>query len=421
MGNSQQMQKAYDLARERYAGLGVDTEKAMEQLAEIPISIPCWQGDDVGGFDSPEGLAGGGIQATGNYPGRARTGEELRADFIKALSLIPGKHRFNLHSMYAETGGKVNRNELEPQHFQNWIDWAKKQDIAIDFNQSCFSHPRAASGFTLSSYDPSIRRFWIEHCIACREIGAYIGKELGSSCVTNLWIPDGYKDTPVDRKKSRELLKESLDEIFTKKFDKNHLLDAVESKLFGIGAESCTIGSHEFYLAYAVANDVLLCLDAGHYHPTEVISDKISAVLCFLDEMLLHVSRPVRWDSDHVVTLSDELKAIAQELVRGDYLNRVHIGLDFFDASINRLAAWVIGSRCMLKALLLALLEPTGRLREMEVSGDYTSRLAVLEELKSLPFGAVWDYYCEKSGVPVGESWLDEVKKYEKNVTGKRQ
>jgi L-rhamnose isomerase len=421
MSNTSVIKKAYELAQQRYAELGVDTENAMERLRKISISLHCWQGDDVGGFESSGGLSGGGIMATGAYPGKARTPDELRCDLAKAYSLLPGKHRLNLHASYLETGGKkVERNEIEAEHFANWIAWAKQLGIGMDFNQTFFSHPKADSGFTLSSYDEGIRKFWIEHGIACRKIAEYIGRQLGSACVTNLWIPDGYKDIPVDRKGAREILKDSLDKIFSVKLDRRWQLDSIEGKLFGIGSESCVIGSHEFYLGYAIANNVLLCLDAGHFHPTEVISDKISSVLCYLDQILLHVSRPVRWDSDHVVILSDELIAIAQEIVRGDYLQRVHIGLDFFDASINRVAAWVIGTRCMIKALLIALLEPTEKLRQMEVNGDYTSRLAMLEELKTMPFGAVWDYYCEKSGVPAGQSWLKEVKDYEAKVTGKR-
>ena len=335
--------------------------------------------------------------------------------------MIPGTHRLNLHAFYAETGGKrVDRNEMEPEHFRNWIDWAKSKSMGMDFNPTFFSHPKAADGFTLSHPDAGIRRFWIEHGIACRKIGAAIGKELKSPCVTNVWIPDGFKDTPVDRKGPRMRLAESLDALFKEPIDPKLNLDAVESKLFGIGSESYVVGSHEFYLGYAVRNRKLLCLDAGHFHPTEVISDKISSVLTWLDEILLHVSRGIRWDSDHVVTLTDELMAIAQELVRGDFLNRVHIGLDYFDASINRVAAWVIGTRSMLKALLAALLEPIDTLRRVENEGDFTSRLALLEEQKILPLGAVWDYYCQKSNVPAGRAWLDEVKKYEKNVLSKR-
>ncbi len=421
MSNSSTIEKAYGMARQRYAELGVGTDEAIKRLAGIPVSLHCWQGDDVSGFETGDGLSGGGIMATGNYPGKARTAEELRMDLEEAMSLIPGSHRVSIHAMYAETGGKgVERNQLQPAHFSGWIDWAKANEFGLDFNGTFFSHPKAESGFTLSSADEGIRRFWVEHGMACRRIAERMGRELGSACVTNMWIPDGCKDIPIDRKGPRERLKKSLDEMFTEKIDRNYLLDSVEGKLFGIGSESYVVGSHEFYLGYAIANNILLCLDAGHFHPTEVISDKISSVLSFLDEILLHVSRPVRWDSDHVVILSDELKAIAQEIVRGAYLDRVHIGLDFFDASINRIAAWVIGTRCTIKALLLALLEPIEKLRRFENSGDLTSRLAMLEEIKTLPFGAVWDYYCLKSDVPAAEAWLKAVKDYEVNVTSKR-
>ena len=420
MSNLENIEKAYEAARQRYAELGVDSDKAMERLSKIAISLHCWQGDDVGGFESSEGLSGGGIMATGAYPGKARTADELRADVDKVMSLIPGRHRLNLHAIYAETKGRVERNELEPEHFKSWIDWAKANGYGVDFNGTFFSHPKAESGFTLSSADEGIRKFWVEHGIVCRKIGAAMGKELGSPCVTNLWIADGYKDIPADRKGPRERLKKSLDEIFAEKIDRKQLLDAVECKLFGIGSESYVVGSHEFYLGYAIENKTLLCLDTGHFHPTEVVSDKISSVLTFLDEILLHVSRGVRWDSDHVVILSDELRAIAQEIVRGDYLDRVHIGLDFFDASINRIAAWVIGTRCMIKALLIALLEPSEKLRQMELDGDFTGRLAMLEELKTLPFGAVWDYYCTKMETPAGQSWLEETRAYEKGVLSKR-
>ncbi len=420
MSDSRRIKKAYEVARQCYAELGVDTDKAIEQLGKIAVSIHCWQGDDVGGFESSEGLSGGGIMATGAYPGKARTPNELRADLEKAMSLIPGKHRLNLHAIYAETKGKVERNELRPEHFSTWIDWAKTNSLGMDFNPTFFSHPKAASGFTLASADRGVRKFWIEHGIACRKVGQAIGRKLGTPCVTNVWIPDGYKDIPVDRKGPRERLKKSLDEIFAEKINRKYLLDSVESKLFGIGSESYVVGSHEFYLGYAVQNNILLCLDAGHFHPTEVISDKISSVLTFLDQILLHVSRGVRWDSDHVVTLSDELRAIAEEIVLGDYLKRVHIGLDFFDASINRVAAWVIGTRCMIKALLIALLEPIEKLRVMEASSDYTSRLATLEEIKTLPLGAVWDYYCIKHNVPAESGWLKEIKDYEAKVTNQR-
>jgi L-rhamnose isomerase len=422
MSSSKEIEKAYEIAKQRYVDIGVDADKAMKRLAEIAISLHCWQGDDVGGFESSEGLSGGGIMATGAYPGKARTADELRADLEKAMSIMPGKHRLNLHAIYAETNGKkVERDELKPEHFARWIDWAKDNCEGMDFNGTFFSHPKADSGFTLASADNAIRKFWVQHGIACRKIGAEMGKKLGTACVTNVWIPDGFKDIPVDRKGPRERLKMSLDEIFAEKIDRKYLLDAVESKLFGIGSESYVVGSHEFYLSYAIRNNILLCLDTGHFHPTEVVSDKISSVLTFLDEILLHVSRGVRWDSDHVVILSDELRAIAEELVRGDYLQRVHIGLDFFDASINRVAAWVIGTRCMIKALLAALLEPTKKLCKMEAQGDYTLRLALLEELKTLPFGAVWDYYCLKSDVPVADAWLGEVKDYEVTVTNKRR
>jgi len=406
------VQNGYGLAQEAYTSYGVDTDKAMERLAQIPVSLHCWQGDDVGGFESDEGLTGGGIQATGNYPGKARNGDELRADLEKAYSLIPGRHRVNLHTIYAETGGqKVERNALQPKHFQRWIDWAKAHGLGMDFNPSPFSHPKANDGFTLSSYDNGIRQYWVEHCIAARKIAEHMGRETGSPCVCNIWIPDGFKDIPIDRKSPRMRLKESLDAIFEEKLEPKAVLDSVESKLFGIGSESCVIGSHEFYLGYAIKNGKLLTLDTGHFHPTETVSDKITAVLTFLDEILLHVSRGVRWDSDHVVILSDELRAIAEEICRNGYLGRVRIGLDFFDASINRVAAWVIGMRAMIKALLLALLER---------DGDYTARLAMLEELKTLPFGAVWDYYCMSHEVPVGAAWLNEVKIYEREILSTR-
>ena len=413
--------KRYQLAREQYAAVGVDTERAITRLARIQVSLHCWQGDDVGGFESDAGLTGGGIQATGNYPGKARNADELRSDLDKAYSLIPGKHRLNLHSFYAENPGRrVDRDRLTPSLFSRWLDWAKHRRIGVDFNPSFFSHPKAASGFTLSSRDEGIRTFWVDHGIACRKIGETFGRELGTPCVTNFWIPDGYKDTPADRATPRLILKKSLDEIFARNIAPRRNLDAIEGKLFGIGSESYVVGSHEFYLGYAVANRKLLCLDSGHYHPTETIADKISSVLANLDEILLHVSRGVRWDSDHVVTLTDDLKAIAGELVRGDYLERTHIGLDFFDASINRVAAWVIGTRAMLKALLIALLDPSARLQTLERRGDFTARLALQEEAKALPFGAVWDYYCASRDVPAGEAWLKEVKTYETQVLSKR-
>jgi L-rhamnose isomerase len=416
------IEQAYELAKQSYAELGVNTDDAMKQLKKIPISLHCWQGDDVGGFETAGAeLSGGGIQATGNYPGKARTIDELRSDIEKALSMIPGKHRLNLHACYLDNGGKyVDRNQITIEHFQSWIDWAKANGLGMDFNPTYFSHEKAADGFTLSHVDKGIRDFWIEHGIACRKIGAQMGKQLGSATVTNVWIPDGYKDIPVDRWGPRARLVDSLDKIFAEKIDPKVHLDAVESKLFGIGAESYTVGSHEFYMGYSVSRQKLLCLDAGHFHPTEMISDKISSVLMFVPELLLHVSRPVRWDSDHVVILSDELCAIAREIVHSGKLDKIHIGLDFFDASINRVAAWVIGTRCMIKALLLALLEPAEKLSMAEQSGDYTTRLAMLEELKTLPFGAVWDYYCNKQDVPTGFDWLKEVRQYEEKITNLR-
>ena len=416
------VESAFALATERYASLGVDTGKAMRTLQGVTISIQCWQGDDVGGFENQGQSLGGGLAVTGNYPGRARTPDELRADFEAALALIPGRHRFNLHASYAETGGRrVDRDALTPEHFSNWISWAKSRGIGLDFNPTYFAHPRAADGFTLSHADPAIRRFWIEHGIRCREIGAAFGKALGTPCLTNLWIPDGMKDTPVDRRAPRERLLESLDAVYARRIQPRWNVDSVEPKLFGIGSESYVVGSHEFYLGYALSRQKLLCLDAGHYHPTEGIADKLSAVLQYLPEIALHVSRGVRWDSDHVVTLTDELEAIAQELTWGGYLPRVRIGLDYFDASINRVAAWVIGTRSLLKALLLALLAPLSALREAEASGDFTARLALQEEARTLPFGAVWDAYCARAGVPVGDQWLAEVKRYEREVLAKRR
>jgi L-rhamnose isomerase len=420
--SEKQIEGAYGLAKERYAQLGVDVEKALKALAQTSISLHCWQGDDVGGFENPGGELTGGIAATGNYPGKARSADELRADLDKAFSLIPGKHRLNLHAIYAETGQqKVERNQLKPEHFSRWADWARAKGHGIDFNPTLFSHPLAADGFTLSSYNPETRKYWIEHCIASRKIGEYFGKTLGTPCVTNIWIPDGYKDTPADRKAPRELLRQSLDEILAEKIDPRYNLDAVEPKLFGIGSESYVVGSHEFYMGYAVSRQTLFCLDAGHFHPTEGIADKLSSVLLYVPEVLLHVSRGVRWDSDHVVTFNDDLLAIAQEIVRGGYLGRVHIGLDYFDASINRIAAWTIGTRNAQKAILTALLEPIDQLRDMEKSGDFTGRLALLEELKSLPFGGVWDYFCLQQEVPVGFQYIDEVRDYEKKELAKRK
>lgn len=415
------VEAAYKLACERYAELGVDAEAALKKLVKIPISLHCWQGDDVRGFENPDGDLTGGIQTTGNYPGRARTPQELRGDLDFVFSLIGGSHRVNVHACYAEfeKGKKVNRDALQPEHFKGWIDWAKKNGLGMDFNPTLFSHPMF-DGFSLASRKKKIRDFWIRHTIATRRIAAAIGKALGSPCVNNVWIPDGFKDIPADRATPRKILNDSLDICFEEQFSPKHMLDAIESKLFGIGAESYTVGSHEFYMGYAVKNQKVLTLDAGHYHPTETISDKLSACLLFVPEILLHVSRGVRWDSDHVVIVNDDLLAIAQELVRLDQFKRVHIGLDYFDASINRIAAWVIGVRAMQKALLFAMLEPIKLMTDAEKSEDYASRLAWTETAKTMPFGAIWDKFCEDEDVPLDTAWLQEVKTYEANVLSKR-
>jgi L-rhamnose isomerase len=418
MPTEPRIQSAYDLAKERYAALGVDTEAALTRLEKVAISLHCWQGDDVAGFENPGGELTGGIAATGNYPGKARTADELRRDLDVVYSLLPGSHRLNLHAIYLESDTKVERNKIEPRHFTAWKDWAKAKRHGIDFNPTCFSHPLSADGFTLSHRDPAIRQFWVEHCIASRKIGDWFGKELGTPAVTNIWIPDGYKDTPADRTTPRCLLLESLDKVLAEKL--THNLDAVEPKLFGIGSESYVVGSMEFYAAYAVSRRVLLTLDSGHFHPTESIADKISSMLIYLDELLLHVSRGVRWDSDHVVTFNDDLQAIAHEIVRAAALERVHIGLDYFDASINRVAAWTVGARNTLKALLMALLEPLDTLKQYELAGDLSSRLALQEELKSMPYSAVWDYYCQQKGVPVGMEFMSVIKEYEKKELSKR-
>ncbi|HWE39551.1 MAG TPA: L-rhamnose isomerase [Isosphaeraceae bacterium] len=413
--------RAFAAARDRYEALGVDVVAALRRLDALSVSLHCWQGDDVVGFEALGAEIGGGLAVTGSYPGKARTPDELRADLEKALSLIPGRHRVNLHASYAETRGvRVGRDQLGPEHFRGWIDWAGGHRLGLDFNPTFFAHPLAADGLTLTHPDAGIRRFWIDHGIACRRIGAAMGEALGTPCVTNVWIPDGSKDTPVDRKGPRDRLAGALDAVFAEPIDPRHNRDAVEGKLFGLGSEAYVVGSHEFYLGYAITRKKLLCLDAGHFHPTEVVSDKLSAVLLYLDEALLHVSRGVRWDSDHVVTLNDELIALAQELVRGDYLGRVRLGLDFFDASINRVAAWVIGTRALLRALLMALIEPIDELRRLEADGDRTGRLALLEECKALPFGAVWDYHCRSRGVPAGHDWLAEVRAYEREVLARR-
>jgi L-rhamnose isomerase len=414
------LQSAYEIARERYAALGVDIDAVIARLDSVSISLHCWQGDDVGGFENPGGELTGGIAATGNYPGKARNPTELRRDLDLVFRLIPGSHRLNLHAIYLESDRPVERNQIEPAHFSTWVDWARANAHGLDFNPTCFSHPLSASGFTLSHPDPAIRQFWVEHCIASRKIGEYFGRELGTPAVTNIWIPDGFKDTPADRICPRRRLQESLDTILCEKIDPAYNLDAVEPKLFGIGSESYVTGSMEFYTSYAVTRKILLTLDSGHFHPTEAIADKISSLLLFLDQLLLHVSRGVRWDSDHVVTYTDDLQSIAQEIVRCNALERVHIGLDYFDASINRIAAWTVGARSTQRALLSALLEPCQRLKQLEEEGDYSSRLALQEELKGMPTGAVWDYYCLRKDVPVGMDFMDVIKDYEREELTQR-
>lgn len=417
MNNKDLVKKAYEIAKEQYAAIGVDVDAAISKMKDVNISLHCWQTDDVGGFETADGELTGGIQATGNYPGKATTIEQMRADLEKVLSLLPGKQRLNLHAIYGDfKGEKVDRDEIEVKHFQSWIDWCKAQGIGMDFNATCFSHDRAADGFTLSSKNEENRRFWVEHVKRCRAISAEAGKQLGTPCVHNTWIPDGSKDIPVDRNGHRVLLKKSLDEAMATDYPKEYMKDAVESKLFGIGVESMTVGSHDFYLGYAIKNNKLICLDNGHFHPTEQVGDKISACLQFVDEVLLHVTRPVRWDSDHVVTLNDDVQLIASEIVRNNFLSRVNIGLDFFDASINRIGAYVVGTRAAQKAFLIAMLEPTSKLVEYEEAGQNFERLALLEELKTKPFGAVWDYYCLQEDVPSGEDYIAEIQKYEKDT-----
>lgn len=416
----QDVARNFEEAKKLYGQHGINVDEILTELERIKISIHCWQGDDVRGFLFRDQELSGGISVTGEYPGAAGTPEQLRADLEKAMSLIPGSHKVNLHAIYADTDETVDLDQLEPRHFQSWVDWAKEQGIGLDFNPTCFSHDKSKDGFTLSHADPAIRQFWIEHCKASRRIGAYFGEQLGQTCVTNIWVPDGYKDMPVDRMAPRQRLKDALDEIFAEDINPQWNLDAVESKLFGLGSEAYVVGSHEFYMGYGIRNNKLICLDAGHFHPTESIAGKLSSLALFTDGLLLHVSRPMRWDSDHVVIMDDELTEIGRELVRNNLLDVTHIGLDFFDASINRIAAWVIGTRNTIKALLRAKLEPVDRLKQAELEGDYTTRLALTEEFKSYPFGAVWDYYCERMGVPVREEWLSEVKQYEQDVLLKR-
>ena len=413
------IEKEYEIVKKAYAAMGVDTDKAIEALKKITISINCWQGDDVRGFLLGKELSGG-IQTTGNYKGRARTPEELKEDIKEALSLLPGKYNLNLHSTYLDTTEEIELDQIEPKHYKSWVKFAKENHIGLDFNPTMFAHPKAESGFTLSSSDDEIRQFWIEHCKRSRKIGEYFGKELGIPCVTNLWTPDGYKDIPYDRLAPRLRFKESLDEIYSEKIDHKYNIDAIESKLFGIGVEAYTVGSNEFCYGYAITNKMAICLDSGHFHPTEVISDKISAVSLFVDHILLHVSRPVRWDSDHVVILDDELYEIGRSLIRNNLIDKTSIGLDFFDASINRIAAWVVGVRSTLISLLKALLEPTELLKKIEKDGNYTDRMFITERLKTMDYGKVFDYYCHLENKKVGLDALEEIHVYENRVLNKR-
>ena len=414
------VKERYEIAKEAYAAIGVDTDKALQALKQIPISMHCWQGDDVIGFDGGGALSGG-IQTTGNYPGRARTPQELMADIDKALSLIPGKHRLNLHASYAifQDGEHVDRDKLEPEHFAKWVEFARERGLGLDFNPTMFSHPKAENA-TLSSEDPAIRKFWIDHCIACLRIAEYFARELKTHCTVNIWIPDGFKDIPADRRAPRARLKDSLDQILAAGFDRKLVYVAVESKVFGIGMESCTVGSHEFYMNYAAKNDILCLLDNGHYHPTELVSDKISSMLLFYDKLALHVTRGVRWDSDHVVLYDDETREIAKEIIRGG-ADRVLLALDFFDASINRISAWVTGMRNMQKALLNALLMPQERWAALQEERNFTRLMAEMEDFKTYPMGAVWDYFCEQNGVPAGNGWFEQVMDYEKQVLSGRR
>lgn len=420
--NKDFVQKAYELAKEQYAVLGVNTDEAIAKMKSVKISLHCWQSDDVGGFEKPDStLGGGGIQVTGNYPGKARSIAEMKSDLEKAMSLLPGKQRLNVHAIYGDFGGElVDRDQIEIKHFQGWIDWAKNLGIGLDFNASCFSHPMADDGFTLSSKDDTIRNFWIGHVKRCRAIGAEMGKQLGTPCVLNHWIPDGSKDMPVDRGGHRAILKNSLDEIFSVPYSTEYLKDSIECKLFGIGSEAMVVGSHEFYMGYAIKNNKLLCLDMGHFHPTEQVGDKISSCLLFVDELMLHVSRGVRWDSDHVVTFNDDLNLVAQEVIRNKALDRVNVGLDFFDGSLNRIGAYVVGTRAAQQAFLYALLEPTEKIREYEESGKNFERLAYLEGMKMMMFGAVYNKYCMDNNVPVGIDYVSEIQKYETDVLSKR-
>jgi L-rhamnose isomerase len=420
--NDERIERAYELAREAYAAHGVDTEAAIQKLKAVPLSLHCWQGDDVGGFERAGGnLSGSGLQVTGAFPGKPRTIEEFRADLRRAFSLIPGTRRLNLHAIYGEFGRTpVDRDAIGPEHFRGWMQWARGEGLKLDFNSTCFAHPLAASGFTLSHRDSAVRRFWIDHVRACRSISAVMGRELGSPCLHNLWIPDGSKEVPADRSGPRSRLRDALDEIFTEAYPPQHMRDSLESKLFGIGSESYVVGSHEFYLGYAVAKQKLICLDMGHFHPTESVADKVSAILLFAPGIVFHLSRGVRWDSDHVVTLNDDLLSVAEEIVRAAAPDRTFVALDYFDGGINRIGAWVAGARAALRAILFALLLPEARLREAEAGDRGLDRLVLREEARALPFGAVWDAFCVREGVPPGADWLADVRAYEKEVLAVR-
>ena len=415
--NEAKIKQAYDIAVERYAEFGIDVEKVLEKLHKVEISMHCWQADDVNGFESAGDLTGG-IQTTGNYPGKARNIEELRADILKAKSLIPGNQRLNLHEIYGDFGGQsVDRDQVEPKHFESWMQWGAEHGMKLDFNSTSFSHAKSGD-LSLSNPNPEIRNFWIEHTKRCRAVAEEMGRRQGDPCIMNLWVHDGSKDITVNRMKYRELLKDSLDQIFATKYD--NMKDCIESKVFGIGLESYTVGSNDFYIGYGAQNNKMVTLDTGHFHPTESVADKLSSLLLYVPEVMLHVSRPVRWDSDHVTIMNDETLDLMQEIVRCDALDKVHIGLDYFDASINRIGAYVVGTRATQKCLLRALLEPIAQLREYEAKGQLFERLALLEEAKALPWNAVWDMYCLRNNVPVGEAFIADVQKYEKEVTSKR-
>lgn len=419
MTTESNINKAFEVAKERYAAIGVDVNAALENMKKISLSMHCWQADDVNGFENQGGDLTGGIQVTGNYPGRARTIDELRSDIEKAASLIAGKHRLSLHEIYGDfQGKKVDRDEVEPVHFQSWMEWAKAIGMKLDFNSTSFSHPKSGD-LTLSNPDASIRNFWIEHTKRCRKISEEMGKFQNDPAIMNLWVHDGSKEVPANRLKYRALLEKSLDEIFAT--DYKNMKDCIEAKLFGIGLESYTVGSYDFYLGYGAKKNKIVTLDTGHFHLTESVADKVSSLLLFTPEIMLHVSRPIRWDSDHVVILNDDVTDLAREIIRCDALDRVHIGLDYFDATINRIGAYVIGCRATQKAFLLAMLEPSSTLQEYEANGQYFERLALQEELKSLPWNAVWDMYCLQNNVPVGESYIKDIQAYERDVTSKRK